>query len=280
MRVIVTGAAGYIGSRLVKALEALGHEVAPVGSADRVDDLGGVWDVMYDLAWKGKGGALRADCDVQMANVKTALGHYSAAVRLGCSCYVAAGTVGEKMAEADGCTAVKSQNSVYVSSKAYLRRLLRFREEPACKVVWARLGNIYGGLDCGGNVVDWALRTVLRGEEAAFGPADQPYDFVYIDDAVKALVLLGTDAGVTGGEFYVGSGDVRALRDYLLELGGIAGRPELIGIGRRADDGTRYLAEWFDISALRRETGFSPETVFADGVLRLVAELKEAGIGS
>ena len=68
---------------------------------------------------------------------------------------------------------------------------------------------------------------------------------------------------------------MRQLKDYLLEIGRIVGKPELIDIGGRPDDGTRYKAEWFSISALTKETGYVPNLPFADGVAELTSTYKK-----
>jgi nucleoside-diphosphate-sugar epimerase len=278
MRFIVTGARGYIGSRLVQELSARGHDVAAIGRGDRIDELSGKWDAMYNLAWTGKGGKLRADCAVQMENVKAALDYRRAALRLGCARFIAAGTIGEKMLSLDECARIKSENFVYAATKNYLHALLNALGGDGCQTVWATIGNVYGASGSGGNIVEWALRTVLDGRPAEFGPAEEPYDFVHIDDAVRALALLGTCESAPDA-VYVGSGRPRPLKEFLLEIGRVAGRPELIGIGRRADDGTRYRAEWFDISELSRATGFSPRKDFAEGVAEAAAALKDGDSG-
>lgn len=278
MKVIVTGAKGYIGRRLVAALEADGHEVAAIDVGDFVSDLQGTWDVMYNLAWVGKGGALRADYNVQMANVKVALDNYRTARTLGCGRFICTGTIGEKMMKLEECARIKSQNFVYALSKQYLHAVLNLiGNEEGCKVVWATLGNLYGGNDSGGNIIDYTLRTILSGRETVFGPAEQPYDFIHVDDAVEALKLLGTCPGVRGDEFYVGNGRPRKLGEYLLEVGRIAARESLIGIGRRPDDGTRYRAEWFSIDPIRGETGFCPKIPFEEGVRQNMSELGGEG---
>lgn len=270
MRVIVTGAKGFVGKRLLGELARCGHETAAIDVGDRIDALAGRWDVMYNLAWRGKGGTERADFNVQMSNVKAALDYYSAAVRLGCSRYVCPGTIGEKMVSLPECSKIKSENFVYAISKNYLHSLLSALEHESCRVVWAVLGNLYGGADSGGNIIDWTIARILAGEVARFGPAAQPYDFIHVDDAARALALLGVCENPASGEYYVGCGKPKPLGEYLLEVGRLAGRPELIGIGRRPDDGTRYRAEWFDISPLSRETGFMPEIDFSAGVGALV----------
>ena len=273
MKAIVTGSKGFIGKRLVKELVAAGCEVAGIDLGDDVASLAGDWDVFYNLAWVGKGGALRADYNVQMNNVKVALDNYREAQRLGCSRFVCTGTVGENMVKLPECEKIKSQNFIYAISKNYLHAVLNSIGTEDCHVIWATLGNLYGGADAGGNIIDYTLRTVLAGKEAAFGPAEQPYDFIHVDDAVRALVLLGIADGVKGDSFYVGNGEPKPLKDYLRTVGEVVGKGDLIGIGRRPDDGTRYRAEWFSIDALQTETGFRPSIVFSDGVRENMLEL-------
>lgn len=277
MKAIVTGSKGFIGKRLVAALEAAGCEVAGIDMGDDITALQGEWDVMYNLAWVGKGGALRADYNVQMNNVKVALDNYNEAKRLKCKRYICTGTIGENMLKLPDCAKIKSQNFIYALSKSYLHSIFdSIGDVEGCKVIWATLGNLYGGSDAGGNIIDYTLRTILAGKEAAFGPAAQPYDFIHVDDAVEALKLLGTSEGVKSDEFYIGNGSPKKLGEYLLEVGRVAGLEHLIGIGKRPDDGTRYKEEWFSTAALCGETGFAPKISFEEGVKQNITVLKEA----
>lgn len=275
MRAIVTGAKGFIGKRLMKALVESGCEVASIDLGDDITKLEGEWDVFYNLAWVGKGGALRADYNVQMNNVKVALDNYREAQRLKCRRYICTGTVGENMVKLLECEKIKSQNFIYAISKNYLHAVLNSIGTDDCRVIWATLGNLYGGSDAGGNIIDYTLRTILDGKEAQFGPAEQPYDFIHVDDAVRALALLGTSTGVKSDAFYIGNGDPKPLKDYLWKIGEVAGKPDLIGIGKRPDDGTRYRAEWFSRERLSAETGFEPEIMFETGVKQNIKSLGE-----
>lgn len=274
LKIIVVGSKGFIGKRLVAELRQHGNEVVEIDMDDRIEDVSGSWDVMYNMAWVGKGGALRADYNVQMGNVKLGLELYSQARRLGCKKYICMGTIGEKMSRLSECSHIKSQNLIYAISKNYLHDILNTIEAPECKVVWTVLGNIYGGSDAGGNIVDYCLRNVLVGKEAVFGPAEQPYDFIYVDDAVRALVAIGQSDCVVSSEFYIGCGRPRLLKEFLMEIGRIAGCPQLMRIGGRPDDGTRYHKEWFDITNLTAETGFAPTISFEIGVRRNVDSLQ------
>lgn len=271
-KVLIAGAGGYVGRNLTAALcgkaEVFGVDVAPgYISPERLTSLEGPYDVFYNFAWAGKGGPQRADYNLQISNVKTALAFYREAIRLGCKRYICAGTIGELMVELPECAGIRSQNFIYVNAKNFLHRVLKNIEEPEkCAVLWARLGNLYGGGDSGGNLVDYTLKKLSAGEKAVFGPAEQPYDFVHAHDCAKALAGLGLADGVPSGEYYLGSGDVRPLKEYLREIGMVSGKPELIEIGGRPDDGTRYRAEWFSIDKLSETIGYRPSIKFADGV--------------
>ena len=274
-KVIVAGGKGFIGKRLVKELSDKGNEVLSLDMGDKVEAVNGEWDVFFNMAWVGKGGVLRADYNVQMSNVKVALDFYGEAQRLKCKRYICMGTIGEKMARLPECKHIKSQNLIYAISKNYLHDILNTIESINCKVVWATLGNIYGGEDAGGNIIDYCLRCILRGEVATFGPAEQPYDFIHVDDAVRAIALIGMSSMLVSNEFYVGNGTPRPLKNYLYDIGRITGHESLIGIGKRPDDGTRYKIEWFDIKPLEKETGFSPVVIFDEGVKANLVSLQE-----
>ena len=271
-KILIAGAGGYVGKNLAEALkgkaEVAGVDVAPgFVRPDELKSLEGPYDVFYNLAWIGKGGAQRADYNLQISNVKNALDFYKEAIRLGCKKYICAGTIGELMVELPECAKIRSQNFVYINAKNFLHRVLNsIEEKDKCRVIWARLGNLYGGGNSGGNLVAYTMEKLKAGEKAVFGPAEQPYDFVHAYDCARALAAVGLSESVASDEFYLGSGDVRPLKEYLREIGRIAGKPELIEIGGRPDDGTRYRAEWFSIDALERETGFVPQIAFEDGV--------------
>jgi len=280
-RVAVSGSAGGIGSSLVPLLEAHGCEVVELpdesSAASLPPDLR--CDVFVNLAWRGSRGPLRADCSLQIDMVRRSIDYYALARRMGCRRFICPGTIGELMVETPGCGGLRSENSVYVSAKCFLHRVLLAKEDPECKVVWARLGNIYGPGDTG-NLVGWTLERILKGEKAAFGPALQPYEFVAKDDCARALAALVEAPELSRDSYYIGVGEPRELGSLLREIGRLAGREELVAIGMRPDDGTRYRAEWFDISPLTADTGFRPAVGFSDGVLALIERIGRKGEGA
>lgn len=91
------------------------------------------------------------------------------------------------------------------------------------------------------------------------------YDFIYIDDLIEAVYRLGLYK--TRQNFYfIGSGEPRILKDYLTEMGKICGKPELIKIGARKDDGIVYNIDMFDIGKLTDDIGNYNVTSFSKGI--------------
>ncbi len=276
LRVAVTGSSGWIGSYVVPLLKDRGCTVLEIADANAAESIrnGGSCDVFINLAWLGSRGPQRADYVLQLEMVKTALDYYQLAVRLGCRRFICPGTIGELMVDLPECHSIRSQNFVYVNVKHFLHRLLMTVEKPdQCRVVWTRLGNLYGKGDTG-NLLNWTLARVLAGEEASFGPARQPYEFMAIEDCARALVELAVASSLSEGCYYIGVGEPRELAELLREVGRIAGREDLIAIGKRPDDGTRYMPEWFDVAPLHRDTGFVPKISFEDGVMAVIDFMK------
>ncbi len=300
MQIIVTGAGGFVGRNLTACLLEHGDTVTAVdlaGSAldslqrDRLEIIGlrqedtpdrlcsllagRTFDAMVHLAWVGAGGPLRADYRIQLENVRTALDYYTAADRLGCKKFVAVGTIGEYMAQLAEKNKIHSENFVYANCKSMTHNLLNIiAYRKGCKAVWATLGGLYGVGDSTNNLVNYTLKTLRSGQRPTFGPAEQPFDFVNIKDCVNALRLLAVTNTVSS-EFYVGSGRPRPLKEYLIEIADYAGSGIGIGINERPDDGTRYLYEWFDITALVDETGYQPAYTFEKGIKEIIGRLTE-----
>lgn len=290
--VIVTGASGFVGrwlvSRLIEynvhitAIElegAPGLELLPKSDLltvvfckpedvlslhEMIQDHG--FDVFYNLAWVGAGGPRRADYTIQLNNVKLCLDYYISAQKLGCKKFVAIGTIGQFMAELSMESNIVSENFIYALSKSFCERLLSIQGEGAdCKVVWATLTNLYGIGDSTSNLINYTIKSLLDGVSPTYGPALQPFDFIHISDCVEALYLIGLSE-TKEKSFLIGSGHPRILKDFLAEIGTIVAPEVAMGIGARPDDGTVYKIEWFDNSALQKETGFVPKFSFAEGI--------------
>ena len=295
-KVIVTGANGFLGSELVRRLAREEVRVIAVDAGfspchlpesdliTRVEisirETGNLtdaiaereFDAFYHFAWAGVNGKQKADADVQSENIRMTLQCASAAKELQCKRFLCAGTVAERAVDLLPRLAHTGGGMMYATAKHSAHLML----ETWCKYigqpfVWMQFANIYGPQNHTGNLVSYTLTQLQRGEEATYGPALQPYDFIFVDDVIEAVVRMG-DAALSRNCYYVGSGAPRRLKDYLLEIGRMAGREELIRIGARPDDGITYEMEMFDIASLTAEIGAYNQTAFAAGIARTIRE--------
>lgn len=297
MNVIVTGANGFIGSNLIKKLfekHANVFAIVQDRSMDvssilkycqsifycdiqNIESIRGGFDglqgetVFVHLAWRGVNGADKGVYSYQLDNIRMLCDAAVFAKEIGCSKFVAAGTVAEN--------AVASLESLSTANKGLFYGTAKYSGhlflENLCKniglpFVWAQFSNIYGPGNKTGNLISYTLSQLNNNQVAEFGPADQPYDFVYLDDLIEALsriIILKTNSSA----YYLGSGKPRALKDYLLYVGKRLGKEPLIGIGKRPSDGIKYSFGMFDIRQLVADVGNYVSTSFEEGIEKTIA---------
>lgn len=95
-----------------------------------------------------------------------------------------------------------------------------------------------------------------------------------MDDLLDAVYRLG-EAETKQACYYIGSGSPRILREYLLEIGELAGMQEKVGIGIRPDDGIKYDISMFDTTPLKEAIGDYVSTPFEEGIKKTINWLKE-----
>ena len=299
-KVVVTGANGFVGYWLIRELckndvkvtaiikdtnenismlfgfngvDIVYCELAEIESLkDKITDRD--YDAFYHLAWISAGGAGRADYAIQLQNVKYACDAVSVAKELGCKKILFAGTVTEKIAENILNLSGKAVNNIYGICKHMTHCLVDVEcQRQGIDYVWMQFSNLYGPYSINGNIVGYTIKELLQGNEAKFGPANQIYDLLYIEDLVYAAYLLGANE-TKSHAYYLGSGQLRILSDFLKEIGEVCGKPDLIKIGARPDDGTRYEDSWFDITPLKEDTGYAPKVSFKDGLMATIDWMK------
>ena len=295
-KVIVTGANGFIGSSLIKKMNANNVEVVAVDitfAGNRLPDSylitkveagvdaalaekipAGEYDAFYHLAWKGVNGAEKADPSVQLANIQMAVDCANICKQLNVKKLLCAGTVAENATFSLPELAKTSGGMMYGVAKHACRLIL----EDYCKnigqqFVWMQFSNIYGVGNKTGNLVSYTLGELLAGKEATFGPALQPYDFIYVDDLIEAVYRLGAN-DTKKSFYYIGSGSPRILKDYLLRIGELAGCADKVGIGIRPDDGIKYTMDMFCNKDLVETIGEYVCTSFVDGIEKTIEWLK------
>lgn len=279
MEVIITGANGFIGSSLVDYFYSKGHRVFGIVK-DKKQDVSSIEDkctivyceldnlesikelflepnerILYHLAWQGVNGPGKADFKIQLHNIEMCCDCANFAKSIGCKKILFAGTIAERSVDSLGNIVKTSSGMMYGVAKLSARRFVEtLCKNIGLKFVWMQFSNIYGPKNKTGNLISYTLNQLFNNQEAEYGPADQPYDFVFVDDLIKAAYLLGTS--VTTKDFYfVGSGTPRILKDYLFKVGDLMGKPNLIVVGKRPDDGVKYDFSMLETAILEHDIG-------------------------
>ena len=141
----------------------------------------------------------------------------------------------------------------------------------------ARLTNPYGpgqpSERTAYGVVNRMIHQALAGDRiAVYGDGRQRRDYIYIDDAVAALLKMAESPASTGRTYNVGSGVGTPLVDMARAITRMAGtgRLEMIGWPQLAEqiETGDFVA---DIGRIRRELGWEPRVSLAEGLERTVA---------
>ena len=297
-RVIVTGANGFLGSSLIKKLIEDNIEVIAIDvsfsqshlpNSELIQDIEtfitdsdslaaiiptAQYDAFYHFAWAGVNGAVKANPIAQIKNIEMAAICMTVCKQIGCKKFLCAGTIAEQSVNSLPFLEKTSGGMMYGVAKHCTHLMLEnYSKNIGQPFVWMQLSNIYGPGNKTGNLVSYTLGELFAGNSPAFGPANQPYDFVSVADTIEAIKRLG-EKDTPKNAYYIGSGSPRLLKEYLLAIGDAMECPERIHIGERSDDGIKYTLDMFDASEIKNDIGDYITKSFEDGIVETIIWMK------
>jgi UDP-glucuronate decarboxylase len=248
MRILLTGATGFIGAHVTRALVRNGHKVhALVRSGSDLSRIADVKDSLrlvagdllgdkippldfplcIHLAWYVEPGKY-LESRLNTRWVEASLRFARTAHRNGCLRFVAAGTCFEYAMSAQPLSesSPTSPRSLYAESKLALFHAL---QSLGMEVAWTRFFYQYGPHEDPRRLFPHIIRALMRGEPAKLTPGEQVRDFLHVEDVASAVAAVASSE--LTGAVNIGSGNPVTVREIAVKIGDLLGRRGLIEAG-------------------------------------------------
>jgi nucleoside-diphosphate-sugar epimerase len=257
MKVLITGASGFVGSHVARLLVAEGCEVyALVRESSNRWRIRDILPSMYlrqsdlvafenvntylqeikpelciHLAWYAVPGKY-LNSQENLDSIQASLNLFSQLAELGCKRFVGIGTCFEY----DLSLGYLSESSLtkpitlYAATKVALSTILQqFAQITEMEVAWIRLFYQYGPMEDERRLIPGIISSLLRDEVVKTTKGEQIRDFLHIEDVASAIWAVAKSN--VSGVVNVGSGQPVTVGQIALELGNLLGKTDLIHLG-------------------------------------------------
>lgn len=289
---IVTGATGFIGKKLLKRLSMDGIKVyaivrdeskieeiekfpninivvCPMENYYKLDRLIKVndIDVFYHLAWNAPFGPERADYNVQLNNIKYTCDAIESANRINVKKFLFLGTVSQFQKTSNKYSGLEP-NNIYGIAKSTTNNMIRNLAYGTGMTYISAIGaNIYGPGQNNESFITFLIKSMLKNKKLSLTECTQKHDFIYIDDAVEALYLIGQYCEKEN-EYYIGNKQQIQLRNYVEKVKDTLKSISEINFGDKAYNGIEIDFSELNISLLYEEFSFEARVNFKDGIIK------------
>ena len=282
-QIVVSGAAGFIGRRVVARLAGVGARVVAV---DRIPDPAD-WPaaVEYRCADLGQGfPELEGDYtwvhlawSMDRANAQAQAGSVADFARLlaqnGCRAVVGMGSA-EEYGELEGRLredqAPGARLSAYGQAKSEAcQALAAWAREPGRHAVWLRPFIAYGPGQRGSMAIPYALQCAQARQRAEFSEGEQRRDFVHVDDVAAGIAQAALRVAELETHFAIcnlGCGVPVRLRDVLERIALKTGSQDRFVFGARPMRANEPKEQYADVAAAEHWLGWRARISWEQGV--------------
>lgn len=304
VKVLLTGAAGFIGSQVLRVLVEEGCDVSgvvrPGGNVRRIEP----WlsriavieadlhdadrlsmhverlrpDLCLHLAWTTEPGQYLQSLE-NLALLDASCRLALALAKAGCRRLVGIGTCFEYDTDAGYLSegSPTRPRSLYAAAKLSLGALLlQLQPLTGMETAWVRLFYQYGPSEHERRLVPSVALALLEDRVAAVGAGTQVRDFLHVEDVARAIWAVAR-SGLTG-VVNVGSGLPVTVREIVATVGALVGRPDRIAWGARPADPSDPPFICANNARLVQATGWEPRYGLEEG-LRVTVDWWRQRIG-
>ncbi len=239
MTILITGAHGFIGRKVLELLLQEGHAVVSLvrKPSANLSTTSKFTEVVVDLA-TGSGLAF-----VPWSNIDTVIHLAAAGVKSSTRVWSEAiwTNIRGTMNLLDSVGKIKSRNPTvllfrtfyenfteqnpalldnpYIASKALAYRFSQQWEQTySGKVIYATLFQVYGPGDKNDSVLSYAVAELRARRKAMFGSGRGMRDWIYIDDAARAVLAIVNSGETFQREVDIGTGDLHSIREMVEQI--------------------------------------------------------------
>lgn len=297
MRILITGATGFLGSHVLDALLGAGHHIAALlrpgtdswriaDRLSRISVIAGSLDdpaasaadikafapeAVVNIAWNGVGNDVHND-PAQPRNLDGLRAFLDVAAESGTRHWIGLGS----QAEYGPKDHPISEDEPPAPATAYGRAKLdacrmceTFCTERQIRFAWLRLFSCYGPKDKATWLIPSIILKLLAGEAPALTDGLQRMDYLYATDAAAA-VLAVVDTAEASGVFNLGSGEAAPVRDIVAQIAALIDPQAELGFGAIPRPENAQMLMQADITRLKMVIGWAPSTPLHDGLAATV----------
>lgn len=302
MRVLVTGAAGFIGSHVVRKLVREGHTVYGVvrknTAKERVPDcLSRMQSIEVDLrdveSVRYVVSDIQPECAIHLAWYVVPNLYWTASENLdcvamsvslaqmlaesGCKKLVAAGSCAEYDWDygylSEEVTPLRP-HTLYGACKNATRQLLQaYCDQVSMKFAWMRFFHLYGPGERNARLVPTIVSALLSGQTAKCTLGEKIRDFLHVEDAASAVWAV-VESDLTG-PVNIASGEPLKIRVVVEALGRILEAGDKILLGALPPDPSEPPFLVADVQRLKLLTSWTPVWKLEEGLRQVVSCWKQ-----
>lgn len=292
MKVVVTGATGFVGKYLIDELlrqkdevtvivrdirhipESWKNKVSVIEESmehfSKLESVDFPWeeaDLFFHLGWEGTAGERRADVALQLQNIMNTYNAVELAGRLRCKRFINTGSIMEyeAMQYIPTENALPGKGYIYSTAKMsadFIAKTAAINKQ--IEYINALISNIYGSGEKSERFINTTVRKMLKNERIPLTQGVQLYDFIYITDAVKEIILAGK-YGEKNSVYYIGNKEPRTLKSFVLQMKEILNSDSELLFGKIPYRGAMLTYQEFDTKKIS-QLGFYPEITFEQGI--------------
>ena len=298
-RFFLTGASGFLGSKVLRHLLFGGHTVAALvrpecdlwrvrdclartllidGRMEEVDSWRGALEDfepqgVVHAAWAGVGNAER-DNPRQAENIVSTTMLALLSAELGASVFIGLGSQAEYGAANRPIdeTAPTRPTTLYGMAKLAAGQMCgAICARHGMRFAWVRVFSTYGPGDNEGWLFPYILSALRKGERPSLTTCEQRWDFLYADDAAAAIGGIALTAAATG-VFNLGSGRAPPLKETVEMLRDLAAPGAELGFGELTFGKEQVTHLQADTTRLTNVTGWAPRWSLRQGLAQTVRD--------